>query len=1102
MLEVKDLSKIYRSQTKNGADTHALDGVSLRFPEKGMVFLLGKSGSGKSTLLNVCGGLDAPTSGEIIVKGRSSRDFSQSDFDSYRNTFVGFIFQEYNILNEFTVEDNIALALELQGKPKDKKVIADLLEQVDLEGFAKRKPNTLSGGQKQRIAIARALVKSPEIIMADEPTGALDSATGKQVFDTLKKLSQDKLVIIVSHDREFAEIYADRIIELKDGKILSDVSKELETQQSLSDNLNVVGDVLCVKSGSDLGENDFELIKKFLKDSGDKNVIIASNEKDVSNFKKINKITDDGRKEIFADTDESKQEKKVYSPGESKFIRSKLPAKHAARIGISGLKTKPIRLFFTIILCVISFVLFGILSTLSFYDSKSMFKQTMIDSEDNYATFTKIYKASVSYYTNGQLEHSYETIGYAKFSDNDLKDFEGTFGKGGFGAIDSVYITVPVRKATSNYWKPNFTRVAYFPDGSFARNGMLGTYPTKNDEIAISKYMADLLYECRTTDQNGAEISFSSANDVLGKTIVLEGTPYKITAIFDSGKIDRKYDVIKDTSVERDYSLEYYFENELSSGLHLMLAVSQEQMQNMSKRYNSGMYYGADAPYSMMGDIFTGEQKDYSNRVYYTGFSSLNDSNVIAIGDGTKNTNDIIVDANIFFNMLNESFNETTQQSYEKRDLLDNERYALENELWSYSDNAGRVDALNEELAQLNVIKENLISQMESLENDLSNYPMGSPEHEDISMRLNKLIDERNDNQQQIDYVENDLRAAMEAAEMAGEIQAKLDKLYPEIEAINEEINQIETTRNKCMAIASGRLGIQHEDKYEEKELSEQEILDLIEELLESSVVKKFIESRPTVSFRISSNEGMPLTEPGKFNITGIYTQTSRDLGMGTIYLNNTVVDEYWDLQKSSSYYSETSSTYKDAEDAIYNVVYVPFDKSHAQAEYLWDVYSAEDYSADGSKITLTGTKVESLRMIDDMVKSLSKVFFYVGLVLAVFAILLFSNFISVSISQKRREIGILRAVGARSVDVFKIFFSESLCIAAICSLISITACAILCPILNTSLAESLGASIFVFGILSILVIIAIAVLTAAIATFLPVWSAAKKKPVDSIRSL
>ena len=157
MLEIKNLTKVYK--TKGGAPVHSLDGVSITFEDKGMVFLLGKSGSGKSTLLNLCGGLDSPDSGEIIIKGRSSKDFSQSDFDSYRNTFIGFVFQEYNILNEFSVEDNIALALELQGKNKDKARVHEILKQVELENFAKRKPNTLSGGQKQRVAIARALVK-------------------------------------------------------------------------------------------------------------------------------------------------------------------------------------------------------------------------------------------------------------------------------------------------------------------------------------------------------------------------------------------------------------------------------------------------------------------------------------------------------------------------------------------------------------------------------------------------------------------------------------------------------------------------------------------------------------------------------------------------------------------------------------------------------------------------------------------------------------------------------------------------------------------------------------------------------------------------------
>ena len=220
MLEVKNLTKIYES--KSGNRVVALNGIDLKFPENGLIFILGKSGSGKSTFLNVVSGLDAPDGGEIIIADRSSKYFSEKDFDAYRNTYLGFIFQEYNIINEFSVKDNIALALELQNKPPDRNKIAAILEIVGLEGFGDRKPNELSGGQKQRVAIARALVKEPNVIFADEPTGNLDSASSVQIFDFLKHLSQKKLIIVVSHDSDSAEKYGDRIIELSDGKVIAD----------------------------------------------------------------------------------------------------------------------------------------------------------------------------------------------------------------------------------------------------------------------------------------------------------------------------------------------------------------------------------------------------------------------------------------------------------------------------------------------------------------------------------------------------------------------------------------------------------------------------------------------------------------------------------------------------------------------------------------------------------------------------------------------------------------------------------------------------------------------------------------------------------------
>ena len=219
-ISIRNLYKTYRA--KGCADVPALKGVSFTLPEKGMVFILGKSGCGKSTLLNVLGGLDNFDGGDVIIDGRSMKDFSAKDTDRHRNEKVGFVFQENNLLDEYTVERNVSLALELINVKDGGDLVAAALKSVDLEGFADRKCNRLSGGQKQRVAIARAIVKKPEILLCDEPTGALDSDTGEEIFNLLKNISNNTLVIVVSHDRESAEKYGDRVIELKDGQVISD----------------------------------------------------------------------------------------------------------------------------------------------------------------------------------------------------------------------------------------------------------------------------------------------------------------------------------------------------------------------------------------------------------------------------------------------------------------------------------------------------------------------------------------------------------------------------------------------------------------------------------------------------------------------------------------------------------------------------------------------------------------------------------------------------------------------------------------------------------------------------------------------------------------
>lgn len=219
MIKVQDLTKIYKS--KNRTNCIALDHVSFTLPDNGMVFVLGKSGSGKSTLLNLLGGLDGFEFGEIFFENERLSKFTKYDFYDYRCRHIGFVFQDFHLLEELTVEENIALVLDLESAEHGD-LIVNALKKVGLEEYASRYPRELSGGQKQRVAMARAIVKNPEVILCDEPTGNLDADNSRQILNLLKEFSKTKLVIIVSHNIPDAETYADRILELRDGQIIRD----------------------------------------------------------------------------------------------------------------------------------------------------------------------------------------------------------------------------------------------------------------------------------------------------------------------------------------------------------------------------------------------------------------------------------------------------------------------------------------------------------------------------------------------------------------------------------------------------------------------------------------------------------------------------------------------------------------------------------------------------------------------------------------------------------------------------------------------------------------------------------------------------------------
>ena len=228
-----DLVNICKSYSTNNYNIKVLDNISLSFLDDEFVSILGSSGAGKSTLLNIIGGLDKYDSGDLIINGKSTKRFKDKDFDSYRNKSIGFIFQHYNLINHMKVLDNVELSMLLSGvskKERRKKAII-ALEKVGLKNHIYKKVYQLSGGQMQRVAIARAIVNNPDIILADEPTGALDSKTSKQIMELIKEISKDKLVIMVTHNKELAKLYSTRIIELKDGKVLSDTGNKYKMQK-------------------------------------------------------------------------------------------------------------------------------------------------------------------------------------------------------------------------------------------------------------------------------------------------------------------------------------------------------------------------------------------------------------------------------------------------------------------------------------------------------------------------------------------------------------------------------------------------------------------------------------------------------------------------------------------------------------------------------------------------------------------------------------------------------------------------------------------------------------------------------------------------------
>lgn len=1120
MLEVKHLFKEYK--TKKGVTTKALDDVSLVFPEKGMVFILGKSGSGKSTLLNVCGGLDRADSGEIIIKGKSSKDFSGQDFDSYRNTYVGFVFQEYNILDEFSVEENIALALELQNKKRDRAVIDKILDDVDLAQFASRKPNTLSGGQKQRVAIARALVKEPEIIMADEPTGALDSKTGQQVFDTLKKLSKDKLVLVISHDRDFAEQYADRIIELKDGKILSDMTRSDDPE--LNKNLQFFGtDTVCIKNGANITDDELKKIASFLSKSGGTAIISTSREK-INDFKQDRPEMDVGEFQNIKEQPVSKQ----YEP--QKLIRSHLPLRHAVKVGAGGLKTKPVRLVFTILLSIMAFVMFGLMSTVMLFNERNVTAETLASSNYTHLALGKQYKVTTKMYRDGVLDHQYDSYRDTKFTEADLAELGNKYGDviAVYSAGGSYYNTISFENISiSSNAKQFYTDES---DGFILATDKLakayGEYPKAADEIMLSSYHLDAL-KLETTqfvNESGDKITVNSETDVIWSAakpryLMLrmngKSVKFKIVGIYASPQVPDDYSELKraaETGVafNGSYNVTYKWGEERGSGLYTYVAVSQgfidankdsfansdgDPYTRYFKYSNGSIEIGAD------GNSFISTSSNELAPYKETPGLTLMD---LYGPDGTKLTSLGSAQFAVSHSQIAYALKDKLRVYYygqDYRDLLDAAENAAvdaykeangerpedawgsaEQQAWQSWEN-GMYSAVEEALRQYVVV--NGGPDIDDYVGDESRYL------QDLNSWLDKwLYSDEDAEEHQKEYNET-VPAEAEAEYLASHPEPfyapkAWDKgLEAAVEQARSEADPFGGKAEEFLNELD-RIAFWHDDMGEKP--TDEYIRDIIK-----TAYTMYLDCGMTIGtiriFGSANNSERNATLAGyyiNYHATGIY-------------LSDDLYDEFYQSE-SNSWYEENVTKYVEPEDAIISRIFVPYDRSKTLTESLLDL--SEKQNEDDSHVAIVNPLMESLDMAFGMMEMLGQVFLYAGIMLAVFSFLLMFNFISASITAKKKEIGILRAIGARAIDVFKIFFSEALIIAFICIVLAMVGTFGMCILINNVIIDAMSIALFVFTPLTAAIIIGIAIVTAFVSTILPVARYSRKPPVESIRAL
>lgn len=1126
MLEVRHLVRTYK--VKNAEPVYALNDVSLKFPETGLVFILGKSGSGKSTLLNVMGGLDEADDGEIIINGKSSKDFTKGELDSYRNTYLGFIFQEYNILSDFTVKENIALALQLQQKKATDEEIDSILEEVDLKGYGKRKPNELSGGQKQRVAIARALVKEPKIIFGDEPTGALDSNTGKQVFETLKKLSKTKLVVVVSHDRDFAEHFGDRVIELKDGKIISDITKKSVESTSEKTGLSLIGDnVVRIAKDRPLTAEDLPLINKAIANAeGD--VFITADSHANEAFCEAARIDKNGNRQEFFSTNQDE-----IQTGEGSFdvVKSKFSLGHAFRMGGKSMKVKPFRLTMTILLSTVSFSLFGLAATLAMFSEKSAIKDAI--QTNNINALSVGYEEKTS---NGMTE------GFTDDVINQIKEETGLQ----LYTTNNSGLDISIKSKNNDPFHQT-----YFKGGLEINEEMMkdfditldyGCLPTNENEMCISLYSYYSFFDLGI-NSNDINPELTAGNvtkdDVIGLQFSNHGNggneqkTMKITGIVDT-KFPENLLKYRNSTEQIGYDdPDYQALSSLSNTIHAVYFYGKSDKENADPDIRVPVEFAAS--------------NNYDDSSYYYSPSYFGSHENQCFFDKSKtslSSNEALISTDNLASILSQIVNseDTTRYYYTFDgayiDLDKTDVYTMTNqEYWNVSSSIDQAAKFKTKIDKYQDFYTNDFKLAKQI-NEAYHYVIYSTDE------YGYVVFTDDDYKNATDYQKYEL-FSWYMDNMLDESSTyhayylsvyetywnDLCETYPKLKRRNELTDLINVLQN-AISLSINEYAEEHYEDFYTKYKSNNSYDVIMRRIIgsdsadtptaeqkkqaccdflwtyqntteykecEENAIKKKKEAISNMDFSWfdctlrSSSYDTKVSFPD-FKVVGV----DIDLSSSALAISKSDATKIRAEAKEAGYYSDavTEGFIPVANKDISRFLDFYCKKKDALSNYSKAEYGTWKLRINNSEVS----KTESYATIFVM---LTQTFLYVGIVLAVFSMLLFYNFISVSINNKRREIGILRAVGAKRSDVFKIFYSEAFIMAAINFFLSTIITFVTSYIMNDKFKTSLNLSFTLMNpnVLIILLLLGIALLTSFISSALPVTKIANKKPIDAIQN-